>query len=75
MVISTSSGATPRLVSNNLADFHAVRQRFQTITDRFAGFQATAPTKPSNRSSIYSPPDLSAAIVELFLSTILRARI
>jgi len=35
----------------------------------------TAPTKPSNRSSIYSPPDLSAAIVELFLSTILQARI
>src|SRR5580704_8047033 len=32
-------------------------------------------TKPSNRSSIYSPPDLSAAIVELFLSTILQARI
>jgi hypothetical protein len=37
------------LVSNNLADFRlkkgldhldAVRQRFQTITDRFAGFQA-----------------------------------
>ena len=37
------------LVSNNLADFHlrkgldhlhAVRERFQTITDRFAGFQA-----------------------------------
>src|ERR1700745_2122360 len=37
------------LVSNNLADFrlkkgldhlYAVRQRFQTITDRFAGFQA-----------------------------------
>jgi nucleoid DNA-binding protein len=35
----------------------------------------TAPTKPSNRSSIYSPPDLSAAIVELFLSTILPRRI
>ena len=37
------------LVSNNLADFqlrkgldhlHAVRERFQTITDRFTGFQA-----------------------------------
>jgi hypothetical protein len=37
------------LVSNNLADFHlrkgldhlhAVRERFQAITDRFAGFQA-----------------------------------
>jgi hypothetical protein len=35
----------------------------------------TAPTKPSNRSSIYSPPDLSATIVELFLSTILPRRI
>jgi len=35
----------------------------------------TAPTKQSNRSSIYSPPHLSAAIVELFLSTILPRRI
>jgi hypothetical protein len=41
--------ARNELVSNNLADFRlkkgldhldAVRQRFQTITDRFAGFQA-----------------------------------
>jgi hypothetical protein len=31
--------------------------------------------KPSNTSSIYSPPDPSAAIVELFLSAILRRRI
>src|ERR1700730_9355810 len=35
----------------------------------------TAPTKPFNRSSISWPLDLSAAIVELFLSTILRRRI
>ena len=35
----------------------------------------TAPTKPFNRSSISSPPDLRVATVELFLSTILRARI
>jgi len=35
----------------------------------------TAPTTPFNRSSICSPPDLSVAIVELFLSTILGARI
>ena len=35
----------------------------------------TAPTKQSNRSSIYSPPHLSAAIVELFLSTSLPRRI
>src|ERR1700730_5507861 len=35
----------------------------------------TAPTQPFNRSSISWPLDLSAAIVELFLSTILQARI
>jgi hypothetical protein len=35
----------------------------------------TAPTKRSNRSSICSPPDLRIAIVELFLSAILRAKI
>src|SRR5438309_662161 len=34
-----------------------------------------APTKPFNRSSISLPPHLCAASVELFLSTILRARI
>src|SRR5439155_21889791 len=34
-----------------------------------------APTKPFNISSLSLPPDLCAAIVELFLSTILRARI
>src|SRR5712672_2004396 len=35
----------------------------------------TAPTQPFNRSSISWPLDLSAAIVELFLSTILPRRI
>src|SRR5467141_2008583 len=35
----------------------------------------TAPTKPFNRSSISWPLDLSDAIVELFLSTILPRRI
>ena len=47
------------------------------ITSRPASSKppTTAPTKPFNRSSISLPPDLSAAIVELFLSTILRARI
>src|SRR5271165_6309014 len=34
-----------------------------------------APTKPFNRSSISLPPHLCAAIVEPFVSTILRARI
>ena len=35
----------------------------------------TAPTRPFNRSSICSPPELTATIVELFLSTILQGRI
>src|SRR3984957_18691026 len=35
----------------------------------------TAPTRPFNRSSICSPPELTVTIVELFLSTILQGRI
>src|SRR5580704_573890 len=35
----------------------------------------TAPTRPFNRSSICSPPELTVTIVELFLSTILQDRI
>ena len=44
------------------------------ITSRTANSKppTTAPTKPFNRSSISSPPDLRVATVELFLSTILR---
>src|SRR6266404_5464636 len=47
------------------------------ITSRPASSKppTTAPTTPLNRSSICWPPDLSVAIVELFLSTILGARI
>src|SRR4029077_15380339 len=47
------------------------------ITSRTANSKppTTAPTTPFHRSSFCSPPDLSAAIVELFLSTILGARI
>jgi len=47
------------------------------ITSRPASSKppTTAPTTPFNRSSICSPPDLSVAIVEFFLSTILGARI
>jgi hypothetical protein len=47
------------------------------ITSRLASSKppTTAPTKPFNRSSIFWPPDLSVAIVQLFLSTILQARI
>ncbi len=47
------------------------------ITSRPASSKppTTAPTKPFNRSSICSPPDRSAAIVELFLSAIPPGRI
>jgi hypothetical protein len=47
------------------------------ITSRTANSKppTIAPTKPFNRSSISSPLNLRAATVELFLSTMLRARI